>query len=101
MLPLVSPGTRLVAALANATKRPLADSTGVLLTPSAWTPLAPPLTRTVAIPPGSSKMPFPSASRSWTKTSGRPLVSPATRLVAVLTNATKRALAESATSRAF
>ena len=98
---LVSPATRLEAALWNATKRPFADSTGAALTPSAWAPPTPTLTRTVATPPGSSKMPFPSASRSWTKTSGRPLVSPATRLVAALTNATKRPSADSATSRAF
>ncbi len=53
----------------------------------------PKLTRSVEIEPVSSKMPSPSASRSCRNTSARPLVSPATRLVARDWNAMNRPLA--------
>src|SRR5205814_757207 len=77
--PLVSPATRLVAALWKATKRPAAESAGSLLTLLPWVPSEATLTRSV-LP----------VCRSWTNTSVAPFVSPATRLVASLWNATKR-----------
>ena len=78
--PLVSPGTRLVAADQKATKRPsaLIAGEGELL-PSAWAPVVVRLTRSV-LP----------VSRSRTNTSTTPLVSPGTRLVAPDWKATKR-----------
>ena len=62
--PLVSPGKRFVAELSKTTKRPSAEIAGARLAPFAWPPAVSTLTRTVATPPGSSKTPFPSASRS-------------------------------------
>ena len=53
----------------------------------------PMLTRSVLTAPASSKTPSPSASRSCTKTSMRPLVSPGTRLVARDWKAMKRPVA--------
>src|SRR5438552_10226937 len=83
--PLVSRPTRLVASLENATKRPAAEMAGVKLVPFASAPAEEMLTRPV-VP----------VSRSRTNTSVTPLVSPGTRLVASLGNATKRPSAEMA-----
>src|SRR5207244_1701178 len=84
-----SPATRLVAVLWNATKRPSAERAGPALASFPWVPSEAPLTRSV-VP----------VCRSWTNTSVAPFVSPATRLVAKLTNATKRPSAESAGGKA-
>src|SRR5438128_2450321 len=85
VLPFVSPATRLVAVLWNATKRPSAERAGPALKPFPSVPPEATLTRSV-VP----------VCRSWTNTSVAPFVSPATRLVASLWNATKRPSAESA-----
>src|SRR5205823_240898 len=76
--PFVSPATRLLPVLWNATKRPSAERAGPALKPFT-------LTRSVV-----------AVCRSWTNTSVVPFVSPATRLVASLWNATKRPSAERA-----
>ena len=78
--PLVSPGARLVAALAKATVRPSADRAGAVLGPSPGGP-APWLVRTSIVVP---------ALRSRTKTSATssPLVSPATSVWAADRKAT-------------
>ena len=55
-----------------------------------WAPPLRTLTRQVAMAPGSSNMPSPSASRSWTKISAVLLVSPGTRSEAQDSKATKR-----------
>lgn len=89
----LSPVTKLVADEANATHWPSALMSGWELGPSACAPPLATLTRVVAVPPGSSKTPLPSVSRSWTKTSSALLVSPATRLDAAETNAMWRPLA--------
>ena len=82
-LPLVSPGTRLLASELKATKRPSAEIAGSKLSPLPWTPPGPRLTRWV-VP----------VWRSRTNTSSTPLVSPGTRLVASESKATKRPSAE-------
>src|SRR5439155_1055441 len=86
-LPFVSPGTRLEAWLAKATKRPSAetDGDGVHTTdaPLPWVSSEATLTRSVT-----------PVRRSWTKTSSAPFVSPLTRLEARLAKATKRPSAE-------
>jgi hypothetical protein len=78
------PGTRLLSALWKVTKRPSAEMEQLLAADVAacW-PLAPRLTRVV----------WP-VWRSWQKMSSRPLVSPATRLVAKLSKTTNRPSAE-------
>src|SRR5207249_1811396 len=76
--PLVAPATGVLAGRWDATKGPSAERAGPALTPLA-------LTRSVV-----------AVCRSWTNTSVVPFVSPATRLVASLWNATKRPSAESA-----
>src|SRR5437870_2793555 len=81
--PFVSPATRLVAVPWNATKPPSAERAGPALKPFPWVPSEATLTRSV-VP----------VCRSWTNTSVAPFVSPATRLVAVSWNATKRPSAE-------
>src|SRR5439155_7654564 len=73
---LVSPATRLVAALAKATLRPSADSDGA---EPAASPGAPPGGRTSTVVP---------APRSRTNTSTTSLVSPGARLWAAERNAT-------------
>src|SRR2546429_563179 len=83
--PFASPATRLVALLWNATKPPSAERAGPALASFPWVPSEAPLTRSV-VP----------VCRSWTNTSVAPFVSPATRLVAALWNATKRPSAERA-----
>src|SRR5438874_1863622 len=80
-----SPATRLVAVLWNATKPPSAERAGPALASFPWVPSEAPLTRSV-VP----------VCRSWTNTSVAPFVSPATRLLPVLWNATKRPSAERA-----
>jgi hypothetical protein len=77
VLPLVSPGTRLVADDAKATKRPSPLTAGPVLLPFACLPLLLTLTRWV--------LPL---ARSRTTTSTAPLLSPPTRLVAAESNAT-------------
>src|SRR5258705_6945066 len=81
--PLVSPETRFVAALANPRNRPLGEIDAYVLSPF---PRAPPVA-TLAI----TVVPW---TRSRTKTSMNPLVSPATRFVAELWNATNLPSAE-------
>src|SRR5207244_1030493 len=81
--PFASPATRLVAVPWNATKPPSAERAAPALGPFPWVPSESTLTRSV-VP----------VCRSWTNTSVAPFVSPATRLVAVLWNATKRPSAE-------
>src|SRR5262245_60968376 len=78
--PFVSgvPGSRLVAAEANATQRPSALIDGATLGPSAWTPPGPTLTRVVV-----------SVVRLYTNTSEVLFVSSGTKLVATEWNATK------------
>ena len=76
---LVSPATRLLASELNATKRPSALMAGKRLCSSPSLPSLATLTRSV-VP----------LSRSWTKTSSSKLMSPATRLLAMDVNATKR-----------
>src|SRR5439155_101270 len=87
--PLVSTGTRLVASLEKATKRPSAETAGAKnpakLSSFACAPVEDTLTRLVA-----------PVTRSWTKMSTAPLVSRPTRLVASLAKATKRPSAEMA-----
>src|SRR5437762_4951613 len=84
--PLVSPATRLVESEVKATKRPsalIAGPSPVSLLPRFPSfPALSTLTRSV-VP----------VRRSWTNTSGRPLVSPGTRLDAPETKATNRPLA--------
>ena len=85
----VSPGTRLVAIESNATRRPSAlirapnaeppRMPGPTLCPFASAPVLSTLTRSV-VP----------VSRSWTNTSGTPLVSAGTRLAAAESNVTSR-----------
>jgi hypothetical protein len=77
VLPLVSPGTRLVADDEKETKRPSPLRSGPLLLPFASLPLLVTLTRWV--------LPL---ARSRTNTSTAPLLSPPTRLVAAESNAT-------------
>src|SRR5204862_455509 len=84
-VPLVSPATRLVAVPWNATKPPSAERAAPELGPFPWVPSEATLTRSV-VP----------VCRSCTNTSVLPFVSPATRLVAALWNATKRPSAERA-----
>src|SRR5262249_2372238 len=79
----VSPATRSVAGVENATQRPSAEIEGEVLEPSAWSPPLEMLARSVV-----------SLWRSRTKTSPNPFRSPETRLVAVLTKATLRPSAE-------
>src|SRR5205814_6570006 len=74
-----SPATRLLAVLWNATKRPAAERAGPALESFPCVPPEATLTRSV-VP----------VCRSWTNTSVAPFVSPATRLVPALRNATKR-----------
>src|SRR5690349_17156093 len=77
--PFVSPGTRLVARLSNETQLPSAEIAGSLLVLFACTPAGPRFRRSV-VP-------------SWRlrrKMSVAPFVSPATRLLAKLANATNR-----------
>src|SRR5438552_1490301 len=81
----VSSGTRLLAVLTKATTLPSAEIAGKSLLSFAWAPAESTLTRSVV-----------AVSRSWTNTSVTPLVSPGTRLVASLANATKRPSAERA-----
>jgi hypothetical protein len=85
--PLVSPATRLVEVEQKATTRPSAESEGRMLNPSLCAPPRPTLTRRVVPAPTSR-----------TNTSGWPLVSPGTRLVASDEKATKRPSAETAGS---
>ncbi len=75
--PLVSPGTRLPAWLATATLTPSGRNAAWRLWPSPCAPAAL-IGRRVTAP----------VTRSLTKMSVRPLVSPATRLSASLANAT-------------
>ena len=80
--PLLSPGTRLEATDSKATKRPSALMAAAPKSPLKLLPCVPALsTLTLSVSP---------VWRSWTKTSKTPLVSPATRLVAVEAKATKR-----------
>src|SRR5262245_4374768 len=76
---VVSPGTRFVAVLEKATNRPSAERQGEKESPFAWMPEESTLTRVVA-----------PVIRSWTKTSLLAFVSPGTRFVARLSNATMR-----------
>src|SRR5262249_5821515 len=93
--PFVSPATRLLAKLLNVTKRPSAEIPGAVNERSLpCVPSDATLTRIVRVPPGSSKTPLPSASRSCTKVSSLPFVSPGTRLSHWLSKATKRPSAE-------
>src|SRR5207249_4364126 len=87
--PFASPATRLVAVPWNATKPPSAERAAPALGPFPWVPSESTLTRSVV-----------SVCRSWTNTSVAPFVSPATRLVAALWNATKRPSAERAGGKA-
>src|SRR5947209_8634545 len=80
---LVSAGTRLVASEAKATKRPSAEIDGAAPPRSAWAPPTPTLTRSI-VP----------VTRSKTKASVAPLVSPGTRLAAALAKATARPSAD-------
>ena len=89
-VPLVSLATRLEAADRKATKRPSALMTGPALKLFPGSPALLTLTMVVDTKPGSSKTPSTSVSRSWTKTSPKPLVSPNTRLEASDWKATKR-----------
>jgi hypothetical protein len=73
---LVSPGTRLEANDAKATKRPSADKRALVLLPFACVPDGPTLTRLVT-----------PAMRSWTKTSWTLFVSRRTRFDALEVNA--------------
>jgi hypothetical protein len=75
--PLVSPATRLLAVLWKTTRRPSPEIRPGPLASLPWFPADPRLTR-VVVP----------ACRSRTKTSMRPLVSPGTRLDALLVKAT-------------
>ena len=75
--PFASPATRLLAVPWNTTKRPSAERAAPELEPFPWFPSEATLARSV-VP----------VCRSWTNTSVAPFVSPATRLVAVLWNAT-------------
>ncbi len=77
--PFVSPAMRFEAALPNATNRPSAEIEAPRLLPFPCAPAESTLTRSV-VP----------VWRSRTKTSCAPFVSPGTRLVAPLANATKR-----------
>jgi len=87
--PFVSPATRLLASLWNATTRPSAERAEPRLAALLSVPSEATLTRSV-VP----------VCRSWTNASVAPFVSPATRLVAKLTNATKRPSAESVGGKA-
>src|ERR1700741_4379503 len=78
-----SPGTRLVAELEKATKRPSAEIKGEWL---SALPCAP--------PEGTLPLSVLPVWRSWMKTSFNMFVSPGTRFVARLRNATKRPSAE-------
>jgi len=83
IVPLVSPATRLLAKLSKATKRPSAERAGLALKPL---PSTPPLSvDTRCISP---------VCKSLTKMSKVLFVSPATRLLASLSKATKRPSAE-------
>ena len=79
MTPFVSPATRFVEALSNATALPSRAMDGFALLPLPWIPPVVTLARVVVF-----------VCRSRTKTSDVPLVSPATRLLARLSNATNR-----------
>src|SRR5213592_1820721 len=85
VLPFVSPATRLVAVLWNATKRPSAERAAPALAALPSVPSEATLTRSV-VP----------VCRSWTNTSDTLFVSPATRSAAALSKATKRPSAERA-----
>ena len=77
-VPLLSGGTRSMASDVNATSRPSAlMATSPPLSPMDSPPPVATLTRLMA-----------PVCRSWTKTSGRPFVSPGTRFAAWLQNAT-------------
>src|SRR5204863_7840303 len=86
--PLLSSGPRWVAHERKATKRPSALSVGLRLWPFPPVPALSTLTRSV-VP----------VRRSWTNTSGDPLVSPGTRFVEREVNATNQPSALSARSR--
>jgi hypothetical protein len=86
--PFVSPGTRFVAELPKTTNRPSAESAGPPLAPLGWVPTESTLIRSV-VP----------VMRSRTKMSSTPFVSPGTRFVARLPNATNRPSAEIAGDR--
>jgi hypothetical protein len=73
----VSPGTRLLARLQKATKRPSAEIPGAKQSSTAWIPAESTLARSV-VP----------LWRSRTKTSWCPFVSPDTRFEARLSNVT-------------
>ena len=81
--PLVSPGTRLVASLWKATKRPSAETEGKVENASASAPEGP-----------DADADGGAAFRSRRKMSATPLVSPGTRLVASLEKASSEASAE-------
>ncbi len=83
---LVSPVTRLVAALSNTTKRPSSEMRAFELAASASTSFESTEMRSVVRP-----------LMSRTNRSAKPLVSPVTKLVAALEKATKLPLAEMAT----
>src|SRR5258705_12456452 len=85
-VPFTSPVTRLPASLANTTMRPSDEIAGEGAVPESPFPWAPAeLTLAIVVVP---------VTRSRTKTSYRPFVSPATRFVALLENTTYRPLAE-------
>src|SRR5947208_4873223 len=91
----VSPTTRSSASLAKATKRPSAESVGLKLRPLPCAPEELTLTRCVFAVHAATDTPFV-RQRSRTKTSVWSFVSPGTRLVASLENATTRPSAEMA-----
>src|SRR5262245_66576099 len=86
--PFVSPGTRSLAKLEKATKRPSEERDGKYwMELSPWDCAPPEATLTRVVTP---------LARSCTKTSQAPFVSPGTRLVAALEKATRLPSAESA-----
>jgi hypothetical protein len=86
-MPFLSSPTRLLASDANAIWRPSRETDGLPLAPLAWKPADEVETRSVR-----------PVRQSCTNTSATPFVSPGTRLVASLTNATQRPSGEIAGS---
>ncbi len=86
----VSPATSVLASVVKRMNRPSGVSVPLSMARSACWPFVPALTRLVDTPPGSSKMPLPSASRSRMNRSCCPFESSATRLEASDRNSTYR-----------
>src|SRR5262245_28559680 len=93
VVPLVSPATRLLAKVVNATMRPSPDIEGLWEPALASAPPVETLTRSVLGVQDGIGMPF-DTHRSRTKMSEAPFESPATSVVAALWNTTNRPSSE-------